>query len=92
MLTRSDPLSAGVIENPSTVVASVKGMIATDNVVCELETTDTRMTSAETGVMTDGTGLLMSETEGAELSILAIYWIALDWTAVGIRVAVVATI
>lgn len=82
---------AGVIENVSTVVMSVCGMIASKNVVCEFETADSVYRSCCTGVWTDGEGIGITITEGADWSGGVIYLAAIDWTESGIHTSVFVT-
>lgn len=80
--TMSLPLSAGVMEDTTTVVRSVKGIIITTNVVCEFETRDSVDHSNLRGVDTLGVGEGAAATEGASLSRGLAYITTLDRTAV----------
>lgn len=80
-----DTTIAGGIENATTVVVSVKGMIAPGNRVSELEAADPVNTPAVTGVKTSGTGILTTITEGAECPYGREHLAALDCTEIGLH-------
>lgn len=68
ILTHTDAALAGVITNATSVVASVRGSIATENVVKEFYTADSVNPSNLTGVDARGVGMDATKTCGAEKS------------------------